>query len=129
MNVSQLVQDVIDGAEDPLKAYANLKEYQKFVSTALSEIEGVAMEEAEKFEKTFEYNGFRFTRVDGRKLYNFKTMPSWVSKQKELKEIEEKGRAALTAMEKDLLSVTQDGEMAELPTFTITKSSLSVKAL
>ncbi len=128
MNVAQLVQDVIDGNESPLKAYAIIKEKIKHYSNCLKEIEGAAIQEAEKYEdKKFEASGYVFEFREGRATYNYKYIPEWVKLNAQLKEIEEKAKAAARNYGKGVLSVTDDGEEILPAKVNYSKPTLIVK--
>lgn len=130
MNIEQLVQDVIDGNENPLKALALLKSQADLVKTGISEIEDYAFSEASKYgSKTFEDMGYKFTLTDGRRSYNFKEIQEWVEVEQAKKDIEEKYKQALLSHEKGLMAVSNDGEELTLPKVTYSKPSISIRSL
>jgi hypothetical protein len=123
--ISEAVQQVLDGHANPLHVYAELKQLVKHAGTCLSEIELEAMIEADKFGgKTFEDNGFKFTKTDGRAMYNFKHIAAWSEIDERKKEIEK--TAKLAAQNAKLNMVDDDGEIIEPAQITYTKPSLSV---
>lgn len=66
---NQLVQDVIDGVEDPLKAYGVMKTAHSHLSDCLVQIKELVMEQAElQGEKNFDLHGYSFERKNGRKI-------------------------------------------------------------
>ena len=129
IDYKQLVQDIIDGNEDPLKGFAILKDIADDISKCLSEIEAYAMEEAQKMDKTFEKYGYRFTRRDGSSRCSYKGIEEWESKKSELSKIEAKYKAALKSSEMGITPVSEDGEEMQLPTLIHSKGSISIKPL
>jgi hypothetical protein len=127
INFEELTQNAIDGVESPFKAYKELKELKAKVDEALKQVEPIALEEAEKHEKTFEVEGMKFERRDGRRVFNFKNIKEWNTYDKAKKDCEARYKAAFSNFEKGLSAVTDDGEVLELPKVTYTKSSLIVK--
>lgn len=129
MNIEQLVQDVIDGNEDPLLALALLKQQKTDIEKGLKIVEDAAFHEAAKYGKSFEHGGYKFTQTDGRKLWKFDNIQSWAQTKEQLLEIEGKAKAAYSAYEKNVTSISEDGEVLELPTVTFSKPSISVKKI
>lgn len=130
IDIQQLVQDVLDGKENPLKAFAVLKGLQKQVSTAISEIEEGAIEEAGKYgEKTFEAMNYKFEIREGARRYSFKGIESWVETNKKLKDIEKQCKLAASAYEKGKQLIDDNGEIVPIPEITHSKSSITVKPL
>lgn len=130
-DLSQLIQDVINGDEDPLKAYAILKNHEKTIKAGLAEIWDYVEDEAKKYgEKNFEHGGYKFELKNGRKVWNFKTLPDWNAKKAELTAVEARAKAAWDAYQKGVTGVDADtGEITELPEVTYTKDSLTVKSI
>ena len=127
--ISQLVQDVMDGQEDPLRAFAILREAQVLIKKGITEIEDAAFIEAAKYgEKTFEHSDWKFTMKDGSKRFNFKGIDEWVDVESKKKAIESKYRSAFELSQKGFQPVTDDGELLELPSniVTFSKSSISI---
>ncbi len=127
LNISQLAQDVWDGKESPLKAYGIAKEYLKQATEAMKAIEEAALEEASKYEKSFETEGFSFEQRNGSKRFDFKHLEEWKTKKDELAEIEKKYKASYNAFQVNLSSVSEDGEVIDLPKVSQGKDSLIVK--
>jgi len=63
IDFQELVQNVLDGSEDPLRAYAELKQYEKLIKSCLTEIWDIVDTEAAKEDKNFERYGFKFENV------------------------------------------------------------------
>jgi hypothetical protein len=84
--------------------------------------------EAEKYgEKTFEYKGMTFTRVDGRSMYKYDHLPMWNALKEEMKDIEEKSKSSARNQQIGVNSVDDDGVVIDPCIITYTKPSLSVK--
>lgn len=126
--IVRLVTDVNDGHENPLKAYALLRQWGKDIDSALKEIEEYALLEAKKFPKTFELDGFEFTRSEGSRRFDFKGCKSWVETNAQLKEIEDRLKAAWNASQKiGAIASMETGEELELPICNFGKESLTIK--
>lgn len=124
INISQIVQDVIDGNENPLVAFAVLKTHAKDVANALKEIEDVAMTEASHYgEKKFTDHGHTFELRDGSRRHSFKHLDHWVEKNAELKAIETLAKQAATA---NATMVDDNGEIITPAQVTYTKPSIIV---
>jgi hypothetical protein len=130
INTAQLVQDVLDGKENPLKAIALLKGYADLIKNGIAEIEDAVFTEAEKYgSKTFEDMGYRFSLSDGRRTYDFKHIGEWKVADNNKRSIEDKYKQALAGSERGLMAVSEDGEELELPRVTYSKPSISVRSL
>lgn len=124
INISQLVQDAIDGNESALKAYAILKRHAKDVVNAIKEIEDAAMSEADHYgEKKFTDHGHTFELRDGSRRHSFKHLDHWVEKNAELKAIETLAKQAATA---NATMVDDNGEIITPAQVTYTKPSIIV---
>lgn len=124
---SAMIQDVIDGNTDPILAYAKIKSTLDFLNRCLDEIKDYAVEEAQKYDKTFELHGFKFERRNGVKRYSFKHLEKWKDLNKKVKDFEQASKQAYLAKQKNLLQITEDGEVMELPEVTQTPDVLIVK--
>ena len=127
-DIEELTQAAISGEEDALKVYAILKDYEKTLKKCINDVQPIALAEAENYsETTFSEHGYTFTKRNGGARYSFDNISEWVDKKQELKEIEERAKQAHKAYEKNLTSVSEDGEVIELPVVTYAKDSISVK--
>jgi hypothetical protein len=126
--LSQAIQEVIDGNADPLEVWGFLKTIEKHVEACKKEIEPIVMAEADKYpEKSFNHKGMTFTRVEGRAMYKFDHLPMWNALNDERKYLEEKAKAAAKNVQIGATMVTEDGEVIDPAIITYTKPSLSVK--
>lgn len=125
----EAVQQVIDGNADPLEVYAAINLELKELENCKKQIEDYAKEEAEKHGNKFEYKGYKFELRQGGRSYSFKNIKAWSDKQKEIKEIEERYKAAFSSYEKGLMTADENGEEMELPEVTYRSNSLIIKKL
>jgi len=126
--IGAMAQDVEDGNESPFEALANLKNLESNLKEALKFIMEFAVHEGSKYEKTFIQGDHQFTYMNGRRTFNFKNLQEWSDKKAELKLIEDKYKTAWQQKEsRGILSVSEDGEVLELPEVTYSKDVLSVK--
>lgn len=125
---AQLVQDVLDGNESALKAYGVLKQTENLIKDCLDQVKDLALEEAAKHpEKTFKDHDFIFERRNGAARYSFTHIAEWKQAKEDLKAIETKAKQAYSAYKNGLNTVTDDGELQELPKVTYSTDSLIVK--
>lgn len=129
IDYKELTQNAIDGIENPFIALSQLKKLKSDIDEAIKNVEPIAIQEAEKEDKNFEYKGLKIELRQGRKVWNFKKLDEWSTYNKELKDCEERYKAAYSNFEKGLISANKDGEVLELPEVTYTKSSLIIKNL
>ena len=125
--IEELVQNTIDGIEDPLLAYGMLSEIMEKAKKGIAEIKDAAMIEAEKHPTTFECHGFKFQRKNGAARYDFKGIAEWESLDQSKKVLEQKLKSAFKANEKGVQQVSEDGEILQLPKQLFNSDSLSVK--
>lgn len=122
MALEQMVQDVIDGNENPLKAFGILKGLEDKIKNYISEIEDQAKDESEKYNSnTFEDSGFIFEKRKGGKIYNFKGIPEFDIADSHLKAVKEKYK------NKGGQPDEETGELLPMPKITYRKDSLIVK--
>jgi hypothetical protein len=130
LNIAEAVQGVVDGTADPIEVYANLNDLAKFIDAAKAEIFDNVLNEAQKFEsKTFQYKGFEVQVSEGRKMYDFKHIPQWSEAQHQLKEIEERAKAAALNVNKGFITATNDGEEVQPCIIKFSKPSLTIKQI
>lgn len=122
------------GEMNPLAAVIELRKYRKHLENSLALIKDFEIEyyeeiqnEAEKYQN--QYDGFKFEFRNGRKTYDFKSIPEWQSAEKYKKEIEAKYKSMLQAKINGAphANVSEDGEELPLPEVKYSKSSLIIK--
>ena len=129
LNIEELVQNAIDGIEDPLKAYAIITDINKTSKKALDQIKDLALNEAEKHGgKTFESDGFIFEKRAGGRSWSFKGIEEVEKKEQELKDVKEKYKLAFSSREKGMDTYDpESGAELDLPTVIFRSDSLIVK--
>ena len=129
LDLEQMVQDVHDGNESPLKVYAILNDVLKTAKKCQDEIKDYALQESEKYkDKTFEEDGFIFEKRNGGKRWSFKHLEDWTQIKNSLIACEEKYKLAYKNKENGLEAFnTSTGEEIELPKVTYSLDSLIVK--
>ena len=134
MNVSNIVNNIVKDVEigniNPLDAYTIFKRMESVFNEAKKSIDTFAIDEAEKFgASSFEFNGQKYEVRNGATRFSFKGISEWEQKNNELKAIEEKYKTSYKSYTKMNLSLIdqETGEVIDLPTVTVSKSSLIVK--
>jgi len=127
MNIEQITQDVMDGNQNPYEALYLLKQRLKTVKLAIEIVEVEAMNQCEYEDKTFEKDGFKIEKRNGRKQWNFKQCKSFQIANDNLEEIKNDLKANYGLFEKGKSSVDEHGEVGEVPQVTYSKDSLIIK--
>lgn len=128
MNISQLVQDVIDGNEDPLKAYVLLYDLGKEVEKAITYIKDYAVNEAGKEQGPFERYGKKIQFIKGGiSKYDFSKIGNWKHKKEELEEIEDYYKKAYHAHKSNITMVDPNGEILVLPEVSYKSDYITIK--
>jgi len=125
---NEIAQQVLNGEQDALIAYAELKAAEKSLKAVLAEIEPLALEEAAKYGKSFELYGHKFEQRNGSIRYNFSHLPQWQAADNAKKIIETQSKQALKAMETGNTIIDEDGCVVQPPKVTYSKDSLIVKS-
>jgi predicted ATPase len=128
--LGSLVQDVQDGKENPLRAWAVLTEIEKYIEKCKEATKVFVSEEVNKYpEQKFEAHGFVVEKRNGRAVWNFKNCNSWVEKNRQLKEHEEILKHSYQIYNKGgVIGVDENGEQVEIPTVTYTDQIITVRA-
>jgi len=124
---NEIAANVIEGSADPLISYADLKEYKREIDQAIKDIEHIALEESEKYGKSFELHGIKFERRNGATRYDFKHIEQWQMMHQDLKNFEMQSKQALAAMKHGANYIDENGEQIPVPKITYTKDSLITK--
>ncbi len=107
--IVSLVNEVEEGNTDALKAFIALKELEKVLTAAMSQIKDGAVSEAKKYNaKSFELMGCRIDVKEGTARWSYKHIPQWSRHQEEMKKIEE--AAKLRYKNPTTLMADADGE-------------------
>jgi hypothetical protein len=119
-----------EGNIDPLDAYIQAKQEDDEHQQYIEELKKAATEEAKRYgEKAFEKGDYYVEVRTGRKMFNFKSCQSWKSKQEELKEVEERLKLSWESLNKNMHTVSDDGEVVEVPEVTFTSDYITFKKL
>lgn len=127
--LSELVQNTLDGEENPFKAWAVFTDLEKYIKECKETLKKTVDSEAKKYsEKQFVAGDFRVEVRNGRAVYNFKECKSWIAKNQDLKETEEQLKLAYKMYSANkTIAVTEDGEQVEIPIVTYTDDTIIVK--
>ena len=126
--IDLVIRNVDLGFTNSLEAFAVFKELEKRFNEAKKQIDTLAYNESEKYEKTFKIGSYQFTRVDGRKQFDFKHIEEWKIAKDNLSEIESKYKSVYENQQKGLSSFNEStGEVLDVPVVTFSKISLAVK--
>jgi len=126
--IDLVIRNVDLGFTSSLEAFAVFKELEKRFNDAKKQIDTLAYNESEKYDKTFKIGNYQFTRVDGRKQFDFKHIEEWKIAKDNLAEIESKYKSVYENQQKGLSSFNEStGEVLDVPVVTFSKSSLAVK--
>jgi chaperonin GroEL (HSP60 family) len=120
-----------DGEISPLEAYAMAKQVDAEHQQYLEEMQAQAIEESKKWqEKSFAFKGFQFEKRQGSRRFDFKNISEWKVAKENIAAVEDKYKIAWEASNKaNMHSVTEDGEVLELPQVTYSKDVIIVKTL
>lgn len=130
MSVKDIYLELEQGNINPLEAYAKAKQLEAEHQEYFEKIQTEALEEAKKYEgKTFTAFNFAFEKRQGRKTFDFKHLQEWTLQKSKLAEVEEKYKIAWENSNKNVKSVTDEGEVLELPKVTYGKDVLVIKPL
>jgi len=132
LTVKETIDNIIHAIElgyvNPLDAFAVFKELEKRFNEAKKQIDELAYNESEKYDKTFKIGSYQFTRVEGRKQFDFKNIDEWKIAKENLVQIENKYKSVYENNKNGISSLNeQTGEVLQTPIVTFSKSSLSVK--
>lgn len=126
--IDLVIRNVDLGFTSSLEAFAVFKELEKRFNDAKKQIDALAYNESEKYDKTFKIGSYTFTRTEGRKQFDFSNISEWNEAKENLKQIESKYKAVYENQKNNISSFNeQTGEVLEVPVVTFSKSSLAVK--
>lgn len=126
--IDLVIRNVDLGFTSSLEAFACFRELEKRFNDAKKQIDILAYNESEKYDKTFKIGQYQFTRVDGRKQFDFKNIDEWKVAKENLVQIENKYRSVYENQKNNISSFNeQTGEVLEVPIVTFSKGSLAVK--
>ena len=88
--IDLVIRNVDLGFTSSLEAFAVFKELEKRFNDAKKQIDTLAYNESEKYDKTFKIGSYTFTRTEGRKQFDFSNISEWNEAKENLKQIENK---------------------------------------
>jgi chaperonin GroEL (HSP60 family) len=130
-----LIKDYYDKMQDgeisPLEAYAMAKQVDAEHQQYLEEMQAQAIEESKKWqEKSFAFKGFQFEKRHGSRRFDFKNISEWKVAKENIAAVEEKYKLAWeSSIKSKMHTVSEDGEVLELPQVTYSKDVIIVKPL
>lgn len=130
--IDQIMQKVDLVEQELVNPYQTLKDLNdliKILNDAKGQVLDVALSDADqRSEKSFQVDGLLIERKSGRKIYDFKSIPQWMSANEKLKAIESQCKGAYQMYEKGGILVDEEtGEQVPLPGVKHTKDTLIVK--
>lgn len=125
--IMELTHYAVSGETDPLKAYIELKKIGKNLSVALETLQPLALEEAHKYGKSFEFHGAKVECKSAAGKWDFTEIPEWVKINNLKKEIEDKAKQAFKLSEKGDLLIDEGGVIYKNPKYTPGKSIISIE--
>lgn len=132
--VSEIINDEVEGNVERMKALVALHEIQKEAENVLKHIKAWKSENINDLEQDSKdypdgYGGYTFEFRNGGKMYNFKNIEEWTKKSGELKDLEEKYKAAFNLKLKGVEPIdSETGEIIPIPIITYRASSVVLKA-
>lgn len=126
--LAELVEQVEQGNRSALATYAELKKTAQEYANAISQVESIAMTEAETYgSKSFQAYGHSFEIRNGAKRFDYSGISEWQTYKKALSDCESRYKAAFEAKQKGILIASGDGEELEMPEINYSKDSLVLK--
>ena len=126
--IDLVIRNVDLGFTSSLEAFAVFKELEKRFNDAKKQIDTLAYNESEKYDKTFKIGSYTFTRTEGRKQFDFSNISEWNEAKENLKQIENKYKSVYENQKNNISSLNeQTGEVLDVPVVAFSKSSLAVK--
>jgi hypothetical protein len=128
--VSSMVDEFENGNVSALDLYIELKSIENFVGDHISNISDDALSDAEQYGKGEHIrNGVIFAVRNGAGRWDFKHVPEWNAKKKEIETIETglKSLYNLVQANPGQYVNTDTGEVPTLPAYNKSKDSLMIK--
>lgn len=93
MNVQEIITSVKEGHGDPLEAYVLLKAFQEEVEKGLEEIKPLAINEAEKYGKSFDRYNAHIELRNAASRWKYDHIGAWKSAKEKLTYVEKIAQA------------------------------------
>lgn len=123
----KITQGVKEGMTSPFAVMYKLQQAEKEINTMIEEVKIIAFADAEPYEKTFEKDGMTVEQRAGGKIWNYKNIPEWIEKKKELTDLEANYKGAYSAYEKGEQIIDEDGVVVSIPEVSFKKNSIIIK--
>ena len=124
--VEKLSSDVLDGIVNPLEAFITLKKIEEVTKQVKSKIEDLAIEEASKHEKTFQFIDAEITLKSSAGRWDFKHISEIQRLEAELKEAKEQHKLAYKSKS---IMVDADGVVVDPAIYKGGREILSIKLI
>jgi hypothetical protein len=116
------------GEHDPLDCLITLREIQEELTKCLDEVKELATEEVSRSGGKLDKYGYNFQLQKGRSNFSFKNISEWVSKNTEVKNLEEKYKLAYRLYSQGSAPVDlETGEVIPIPEVTYSKDTLVLR--
>lgn len=128
--LNKLAQSVIDGEQDALKVYIELKRIETKLKEVMPLVEPLAFESASRWsEKTFVVEGAEIQKKNAPGKWDYSNITQYSKAKENLKNVEELAKQAFAAKKHGSVIVDENGEVVEPPQYTEGKSIISVRLL
>jgi len=128
LNYIQLVEDTELGKESPFKAMAILNELAKEIKECQDQIKPIVIEEAAKYDKTFEKDGLKIEQRNGKRTFNYKHIKEVTDAEDVVSEIKYKYRAVWEAYIRGGTTIDEStGEVMDMPNVTQSADIVVIK--
>lgn len=87
--IDKVVEDVLEGWTNPLEAFIVFNDVKKKIDKGIKEIYELAEDESLAHGKTYNYQGYKITNVEGRRSFDYSGCAEIVELEKHLKERKE----------------------------------------
>lgn len=128
----ELTEKALEGEISPLKAFIDLKKEIDRLSQLQDKVKRMAIEQAgHEDEKQFERFGAKITYVESAgSRWDFSLIPEWKEKAEELKEMEQKHKAAYHAWKRGAIYIDeQTGEQVTPAAYKEGNPTVQIKIL
>ena len=127
--LAKLCEGVDEGDIDAIVTLSKISKLEKLLKEVKAQVYEQALQVADEYpEKTFSHSGLIIEKRAGRKVYDFKQIPTWNDLNTSLKDFEKKCKGAYDAWSKGTVLVDEEtGEQIPLPGVKNTKDVLVIK--
>ena len=127
-NTQELIDGVLNGDIDPLKAFIQLKAQEQSVKGALAIVKSHAVEKASTYgEKTFKAFGAEVQCKSAAGRWDFKHIEPIIKLKEQVKDYEGMAKDAYKLIEKGRQVIDENGEVVEPAKYTPGEDIISIK--